>query len=41
VISDRGLAAGTIEYKGRTQTAAENAPIASAAAFLREKFGAA
>ncbi|MGH8765543.1 MAG: proline--tRNA ligase [Burkholderiales bacterium] len=40
VISDRGLAAGTIEYKGRTQASAENAPLASATAFLRDKFGA-
>ncbi len=38
VISDRGLAAGTIEYKGRKQAAAENAPLASALPFLREKF---
>jgi prolyl-tRNA synthetase len=41
VISDRGLAAGTIEYKGRTQAAAENAPLAGAAAFLQGKFAAA
>jgi prolyl-tRNA synthetase len=41
VLSDRGLAAGTIEYKGRTQAAAENAPLASALAFLREKFASA
>ncbi|HLX80837.1 MAG TPA: proline--tRNA ligase [Burkholderiales bacterium] len=38
VISDRGLAAGTIEYKGRTQAAAENAPFASTLQFLKEKF---
>ncbi len=38
VISDRGLAAGTIEYKGRSQAAAENAPLASALQFLKEKF---
>ena len=38
VISERGLAAGTIEYKGRTQAAAENAPLASALPFLKEKF---
>ena len=30
VISERGLAAGTIEYKGRTQATAENAPLAAA-----------
>ena len=41
VISERGLATGTIEYKGRRQAAAENAPLASALAFLREKFAAA
>jgi prolyl-tRNA synthetase len=41
VISDRGLAAGTIEYKGRRQAAPENAPLASAAAFLREKLASA
>jgi prolyl-tRNA synthetase len=38
VISERGLAAGTVEYKGRTQAAAENAPLASALQFLRDKF---
>jgi prolyl-tRNA synthetase len=38
VISERGLAAGTVEYKGRTQAAAENAPLASALSFLKEKF---
>jgi prolyl-tRNA synthetase len=41
VLSERGLAAGTIEYKGRAQAAAENAPLASALAFLREKFASA
>jgi len=40
VLSERGLAAGTIEYKGRRQAEAENAPLASALAFLREKFTA-
>ena len=40
VISERGLAAGTIEYKGRTQAAAENAPLASALQFLKDKFAA-
>jgi prolyl-tRNA synthetase len=39
VLSDRGLAAGTIEYKGRTQAAAENAPLASALQLLKDKFG--
>jgi len=38
VLSDRGLAAGTIEYKGRRQATAENAPLATALQFLREKF---
>ena len=41
VLSERGLAAGTVEYKGRRQAAAENAPLASALAFLKEKFAAA
>jgi prolyl-tRNA synthetase len=38
VLSERGLAAGTIEYKGRRQAAAENAPLGTAVQFLREKF---
>ncbi|HEY6967182.1 MAG TPA: proline--tRNA ligase [Burkholderiales bacterium] len=41
VISDRGLAAGSVEYKGRRQAAAENAPLAGAAAFLQGKLAAA
>ena len=41
VLSERGLAAGTIEYKGRRQAEPENAPLASALAFLREKFASA
>jgi len=41
VLSERGLAAGTIEYKGRTQAAAENAPLASALQLLKDKFAAA
>ena len=41
VLSERGLAAGTIEYKGRTQAAAENAPLASALQLLEDKFAAA
>ena len=40
VISERGLAAGTVEYKGRTQPAAENAPLGTAVQFLKEKFAA-
>jgi prolyl-tRNA synthetase len=38
VISERGLAAGTVEYKGRTQAAAENVPLADAARFLKTRF---
>jgi prolyl-tRNA synthetase len=41
VLSERGLAAGTIEYKGRTQQAADNVPIAGALQFLRERFASA
>jgi prolyl-tRNA synthetase len=41
VLSDKGLAAGTIEYKGRRAAAPEHAPLGSALAFLREKFAAA
>ena len=41
VLSERGLAAGTIEYKGRTQAAAENAPLAGALQLLKDKFAAA
>jgi prolyl-tRNA synthetase len=41
VLSDRGLAAGAIEYKGRKQATPENAPLASALGFLREKFASA
>ena len=38
VISERGLTAGTIEYKDRSQAAAENAPLAGALQLLRDKF---
>ena len=41
VISEKSLAAGTIEYKGRRAAAPENAPLASTLAFLREKFASA
>ncbi len=41
VLSERGLAAGTIEYKGRTQAAAENAPLGSTLQFLKDKFATA
>ncbi|MBI1943294.1 MAG: proline--tRNA ligase [Betaproteobacteria bacterium] len=38
VISERGLAAGTLEYKARTAAAPENLPSASAVEFLMRKF---
>src|SRR5688572_21296252 len=41
VISERGLAAGTVEYKGRRQEKAEDAPLADALGFLRGKFASA
>jgi prolyl-tRNA synthetase len=41
VLSERGLAAGTIEYKGRTQAAAENAPLGAALQLLKDRFAAA
>jgi prolyl-tRNA synthetase len=41
VLSERGLAAGTIEYKARTAQAPENAPLAEALAFLKGRFAAA
>ncbi len=37
VISDRGLKAGTLEYKARTAEASEDVPVANALAFLREQ----
>ncbi|MBM3353928.1 MAG: proline--tRNA ligase [Betaproteobacteria bacterium] len=37
VISERGLAAGTMEYKGRRDEAAANPPLAEALRFLQEK----
>ncbi len=40
VVSERGIAAGTIEYKGRRDEAAANAPLAGALRFLQEKLGA-
>jgi len=40
VISERGLAAGAIEYKGRRDEAAANPPLAGALRFLQEKLGA-
>ncbi len=41
VLSERGLAAGTIEHKGRTQQAADNVPLAGVLQFLRERFASA
>jgi prolyl-tRNA synthetase len=38
VLSERGLAAGTIEYKGRRAPSPEHAPLASAIDFLKAKF---
>jgi len=40
VISERGIAAGTMEYKGRRDEAAANPPLAGALRFLQEKLGA-
>jgi prolyl-tRNA synthetase len=40
VISDKGLAAGTVEYKGRREAAPQHLPFASALQFVREKLGA-
>ena len=41
VISERGLAAGSIEYKGRTRPAVENVPPGSALQFLQDKLASA
>jgi prolyl-tRNA synthetase len=38
VLSERGLAAGSVEYKGRRAAAPENAPLAAAIDFLKAKF---
>jgi len=40
VLSERGIAAGTFEYKGRRDDAAANAPLAGALRFLQEKLEA-
>jgi prolyl-tRNA synthetase len=40
VISERGLAAGTVEYKGRRDAAAQHTPLAAAVEFLRERLAA-
>ncbi len=37
VLSERGLAAGTVEYKGRRDAQAQNAPLAGAVQFLKER----
>ncbi|HVC11711.1 MAG TPA: proline--tRNA ligase [Burkholderiales bacterium] len=37
VLSERGLAAGTVEYKARRDAQAHNAPLAGAAQFLKER----
>jgi prolyl-tRNA synthetase len=41
VLSERGLAGGTVEHKARTQQSAENVPLAGALQFLKERFAAA
>jgi prolyl-tRNA synthetase len=41
VLSERGLAAGEVEYKGRRDAAPENVPIGSALRLLEERFAAA
>jgi prolyl-tRNA synthetase len=41
VISEKSLAAGSIEYKGRRQAQPESAPLASAIPFLKDKFASA
>jgi prolyl-tRNA synthetase len=39
VIGDRGLAEGKVEYKGRTDTEAQNLQVTDSVAFLRDKLG--
>jgi prolyl-tRNA synthetase len=39
VIGDRGLAEGQVEYKGRTDTEAQNLQVDDSVAFLRDKLG--
>jgi prolyl-tRNA synthetase len=41
VLSERGLAAGEAEYKGRREAQARNVPLAGLAAFLEERLAAA
>ena len=38
VVSDKGLAAGTVEYKARRADAPENVPLPSALEFIRKRF---
>ena len=38
VISERGLAAGTIEYKGRSDSTPQNVPLGDTLRFLRDRF---
>jgi prolyl-tRNA synthetase len=40
VLSERGLAAGTVEYKGRRDSAPQNVPLAEAVRFLTERLAA-
>jgi prolyl-tRNA synthetase len=40
VLSERGLSAGTVEYKGRRDAAPQNVPLADAARFLKERLAA-
>jgi prolyl-tRNA synthetase len=41
VLSERGLAAGEAEYKGRRDAQARNVPLAGLTAFLKERLAAA
>ena len=41
VLSDKGLAAGTAEYKGRRDAAPQHLPLATIAGFIRERLAAA
>jgi prolyl-tRNA synthetase len=41
VLSDRGLGAGTAEYKARHDTQAQNVPLSGTAAFLKERLAGA
>ncbi len=39
VLSERGLAAGTLEYKGRSDGAPQNLPLNEAVRFLQDRLG--